>query len=183
MQKKSKSPGSTPSFHNHADKERLEGYSQLAKNSKSGFTLLEILLVIGIIAVLAVVIFIALDPAKRFKDARDSRRVTDVENILNAVHQYVVDNKGAFPAGLTEDTELMLGTYGASCDYYNGGCNVDTGACLDLREDLARYLKTIPQDPQLGSEQETYYSIFRSNQGIVTVRACATEGSEITAAR
>jgi prepilin-type N-terminal cleavage/methylation domain-containing protein len=36
---------------------------------KSGFTLVEILLVIGIIAVLATVVIVALDPAKRFQDS------------------------------------------------------------------------------------------------------------------
>jgi prepilin-type N-terminal cleavage/methylation domain-containing protein len=183
MQKKIKEHISAPNFHSHPNKERSEERAQLPRNSAKGFTLLEILLVIGIIAVLAVVIFVALDPGKRFKDARNARRVTDAENILNAVHQYVLDNKGDFPSGLTEDSERMLGTYGASCDYYNGGCSVEVGACLDLREDLAKYLKTIPEDPQIGIEQETFYSIYRDSEGIVTVRACAAEDTEISVSR
>ena len=41
---------------------------------KKGFTLIEILVVIAIIAILAVVVFVALNPAQRIKDSKNSRR-------------------------------------------------------------------------------------------------------------
>jgi len=41
--------------------------------SKKGFTLIELLVVIAIISILAVVVFVALDPVKRFADARNSK--------------------------------------------------------------------------------------------------------------
>ena len=127
----------TPNSRTQTNKEKLETGAKVRKNLVRGFTLVELLLVIGIIATLAVVVFVALDPAKRFQDSRDARRTSDVETILSAVHQYVIDNKGSFPASLNVDEERMLGTYGASCDYYNGGCNVEVGACLNLSEDLS----------------------------------------------
>lgn len=37
-----------------------------------GFTLIEILVVIAIIAILATVVFVALDPVTRFADARNA---------------------------------------------------------------------------------------------------------------
>ena len=49
----------------------------------SGFTLLEILLVIGIIAVLATVVAVSLDPATRFQNAKDARRLSDIQSILS----------------------------------------------------------------------------------------------------
>lgn len=183
MQKKIKAFTPTPNFYIRPDEERLKVHAQPPKNLVRGFTLVELLLVIGIIATLAVVVFVALDPAKRFQDSRDAKRVSDVETILSAVHQYVIDNKGAFPDGLDQDTERMLGTYGASCEYYNGGCDVSTGACLNLADELSKYLKTIPFDPQMGNEQETYYSILRDGSGIIMVRACAAEGSQISVSR
>lgn len=157
---------------------------QKRKTTKKGFTLIEILLVIGIIAVLATVVIVALDPAKRFADARDARRHTDVESILSAITQYVVDNKGQFPSGLSSPGK-QLGTESGGCIFTDvHGCttsNVD--GCLDLSTDLARYLKSIPFDPQ-GSAARTYYMAELDSNNIITVRACNPENeSEISVSR
>src|SRR3972149_586779 len=64
----------------------------LKKNG--GFTLIEILVVIGIIAILAVIVLIAINPARQFAQARDTQRTSNVNAILNAVGQYLADNKG-----------------------------------------------------------------------------------------
>lgn len=141
-----------------------------------GFTLVELLLVIGIIATLAVVAFVALDPAKRFADARDARRVSDVESILSAVHQYVIDNKGSFPPALAVNAEQTIGTGGSGCSNSNGGCSTQADDCVNLSSDLERYLKTIPFDPNEGYEGNTFYTILLDSNGIVTVRACNAEG-------
>ena len=84
---------------------------------------MEILLVIGLLAVLAVVVFVALDPAKRFQDTRNARRTTDIQNILSAVHTYVNDTKGTFPAAITA-TEKQIGTAVTGCAIATGGCAV-----------------------------------------------------------
>lgn len=157
----------------------------MTKNKKlEGFTLVELLLVIGIIATLAVVVFVALDPAKRFQDARDAKRTSDVETILSAVHQYIIDNKGAIPADVTS-TEKQIGTSSDSCAISTeiGGCSV-AGECVDLSGTLAKYLKDIPLDPTTGiGADHTHYSIMVNENGIVTVRACDAEGGEISVSR
>ena len=155
--------------------------------AKKGFTLVELLLVVGIIATLAVVVFVALDPAKRFADSRDARRTTDAETILSAVHQYIIDNKGAFPQGLTSDEEWMLGSSGNYCvnntNASTGGCNANNNSCLDLSGPLSRYLKTMPFDPQGGTAENTQYTIFRDSNGIVTIKACNAENGNISVSR
>src|SRR3989344_8708718 len=101
---------------------------------RKGFTLIEVLIVVTVIALLSVSVFVALDPAKRVKDAKDSRRTTDVNSILTAVHEYIIDNKGALPTGLTTGmVEKQLGTAGTGCAIATGGCSV-AGAtdCVDL---------------------------------------------------
>ena len=65
-------------------------------NSK-GFTLIELLIVITIIGILAVVIFVAVDPLKRFADARNAQRFSEVNSVLEALLKYQVDNRGYLP--------------------------------------------------------------------------------------
>lgn len=132
------------------------------KKSK-GFTLIELLVVIAIIAILATVVFVALDPVTRFVDARDSRRWSDVNSILTAIHQYIVDNDGSLPTGLTTGqaaTEL-------------GSC----GGCDNLSTPLAPYLKSIPLDPGGGSAVNTGYEVEVDSNNIVTVSAPDAEGA------
>lgn len=136
-------------------------------NSKSlskGFTLIELLVVIAIIAILATVVFVALDPISRFADARDSRRWTDVNSILTAIHEYVVDNDGALPTGLTSGqaaTEI-------------GSC----GTCDNLATPLASYLSSMPLDPSGGDATNTGYEVAVDSNNIVTVSAPDAEGDD-----
>lgn len=141
--------------------------------SKKGFTLIELLVVIAIMSILATVVFVALDPVKRFADARNSRRFSDVNSILTAIHEYIVDNDGAMPAGITT-SEKQLGTCAA------GGatsCSGAQAACLDMTSILAKYLKSIPLDPNGGTVATTKYSVVADANNIVTVKACAAENS------
>jgi len=157
----------------------------MKKTARSGFTLIELLLVVGIIAVLGVAVFVALNPAQRFKDARDARRQTDVETILAAVHTSIIDAKGTLPTGLTAGmVEKQLGTATSGCTVATGGCSVAaTGDCVDLATPLNKYLKTMPLDPT-GTAALSKYSIIVDTNGLVTVKACGTEGtSNISASR
>jgi len=156
-----------------------------------GFTLIELLLVITIIAALAVVVFVALNPAQRLKDARDARRTTDVDTILTAIHAAIVDNKGTLPTNLSASgtTEKQLGTATSGCTIATGGCTVAaTADCMDLSPTgaagIGKYLKTIPLDPNSGTAALTKYSVQVDANGMVTVRACGTEGTtNISASR
>lgn len=147
--------------------------------NKRGFTLIEILLVIGIIAVLATVVIVALDPAKRFEDARNSRRLSDIQSILSAVQQYIVDNKGSLPTRL-DVAEKQISTSGSGCAI-SGECDVSGGGdCIDLSSELAKYLKSIPYDPQNGSNEATHYSVVADANNIVTVKACDSTDTSIS---
>jgi len=150
------------------------------KNNK-GFTLIEILIVIAIIAILSVVVFVALNPAGRFAEARDSRRYTDINNILTAVHQAIIDGDGALPSGLVaDDTTYELGTCAAGA----ATCSGVTDACVDLGTPLANYLASIPVDPQdTSGGVTTGYSVTVNTNNQVTVGACNAEGGTISVTR
>jgi len=157
-------------------------------NNVGGFTLIELLLVIAIISALAITVFAALNPVQRLKDAKDSRRTSDVDTILTSIHQYIVDNKGALPSGLTTGmSEVQLGSGPTGCTIATGGCGVVSTACTDLSTPLTKYLKSVPVDPS-GSPtytaSKTGYSVVVDSNNIVTVKACGVEGStNISASR
>ncbi len=54
------------------------------KNLQKGFTLIELLVVIGILAILLAIVLIAINPARQFAQANDTKRESDVHTILNA---------------------------------------------------------------------------------------------------
>lgn len=153
------------------------------KTAQKGFTLIELLVAITIVAILAVSVYVALNPAQRLKDSKDAKRATDVDTILSAVHQYIVDNKGDDTALGLSATEAQLGS-AAACTISNTNCTIVTTACKDLTTPLAKYLKTMPYDPDttLGSAAKTGYSIQQDANGIVTVTACYTDGTTTVSA-
>jgi len=159
-------------------KKKLSHYSSFSiHTSYSGFTLIELLVVIVIISVLAVTVLVALNPPKRIRDAKDDRRLSDMDSIRTAVHEYFVDTKGSLPAGLSSGMiEKQLGSAVTGCAISSGGCNVaGDGDCVDLTTPLAIYLQSIPIDPN-GTASLTKYSIVVNANNMVTVKACAQEG-------
>jgi len=52
---------------------------------KQSFTLVELMITIAVLAVLAAIILFALNPTKVFNNARDTKRVTDIQTIHKAI--------------------------------------------------------------------------------------------------
>lgn len=156
----------------------------LPRRVRQGFTLIELLLVIGIIAILAAIILVAVDPPKRFAQARDARRAGEAYSVLNAVLNYMSDNVGTVPAGLDSDasTAQVLGTAGSGC---NTGCapaGTTLAACLDISDDLVdEFIASIPIDPKGTNGVVTYdasrtgYYVNKSANNRVTVGSCNPE--------
>jgi prepilin-type N-terminal cleavage/methylation domain-containing protein len=163
---------------------------------KRGFTLIELLIVIGILGILAAIILVAVDPAKRLKDSRDARRSSEVNSILNAVLNYVVDNKGAYPTAIDAATtnSQIIGT-GTNCQSgltTTTLCGEATGGetvtpCANLTTDLVdTYIGEIPVDPRgvdINVATGTYdaartgYWINKTTNGRIEIGSCNHEGS------
>ncbi|MFA6404884.1 MAG: type II secretion system protein [Candidatus Paceibacterota bacterium] len=138
----------------------------MQKTKKNGFTLIEVLVVIGIIAVLSAVVLVAVNPARQFKLARDSQRTSNVNTILNAVHQNMAEHRGMFVCSTTtQDIPLVPELITSTST--NGG---DIAPCI-----VPDYISSIPFDPSLQSayfkdinDYNTGYVIYRDTNGRIT---------------
>lgn len=143
----------------------------MKKFNNKGFTLIEILVVIGIIAILAAIVIVAINPARQFAQARNAQRESDVSTILNAIGQNMVDNKGsALSATTCSGIANLPGTLpkniGTNPGLVNLGCLAPTYIASAL-----------PFDPEGGTAADTLYTIVASSTGRYVI--CAPEHKEL----
>ncbi len=154
----------------------------MKKKKLSGFTLLEILLVVGAISILAGIVIFAVNPTKQLGETRNAQRRIDVNTILNAVYQYSIDNLGAMPPSVMVGTDCALAMQeicknGASCTNMT-----DLGTYLVGTS--SRYLVSIPIDPSVGAGNGTGYQIYKNSSNRITVCApTAEQGATISVTR
>ena len=144
-------------------------------NSRQGknraFTLIEILIVMGIIAVLATIVLIAINPARQFAQARNTQRQSNVNEILNAIGQRIADNRGAFRLAndtlckndIATSTQKMASTTPATPN------SIDILPCL-----VPTYLPSLPIDPESGkaffTSEQNYDSGYTVGRNASTSR-------------
>jgi prepilin-type N-terminal cleavage/methylation domain-containing protein len=147
---------------------------------QQGFTLIEVLLVVAIIAILAGIVILAINPNKQLGETRNSQRKADVNTILNAVYQYSIDNQGNLPDGIPTGTaKNICVTRTASAT-----CTTDNLVDLSPLTDSGKYLVAIPKDPKSSTGDNTDYSISQDTNGRITVAAPdAEQGQTISATR
>ena len=159
---------------------------------KKGFTLIELLIVIAIIAILAGVVFVSLNPSKRFQDARNAARWTDVTAVLSAIKVDQVDNGGGYldgPAGKSiadltanDSTNYMIGTAVSGCNATACSAVTASANCIDLTDLSAQgYLGRIPVSPAGAgswSDSLTGYYLAKKINGSLTIGACDAENGE-----
>lgn len=82
-------------------------------SKKEGFTLLELLIVIGILAILGAVVIFVLNPAETLRETRDSQRISDLATIKTALGLYLTATSTPY-LGATGDNTACEATPGAT---------------------------------------------------------------------
>ena len=152
---------------------------------KAGFTLIALLVVIGILAILLSITLIAINPARQFGQANNTNRQSAILQILNSIHQYNAENKGQLPpevAALAANTTTVFNP----ANFPN--------LCAEL---MPNYIPALPTDPSLnapnitdctagaggwlevGSTLSTGYAIARDANNRVTVSAPTTDNAAV----
>lgn len=102
----------------------------------SGFTIVELLIVVVIIAILAAVTAVAYNGIQA--RSRDSQRKQDVATIKKALELYYIDN-GRYPNG----------SCASGCKINSSWSSTSDGSWPNLESQLVpTYLSRLPQDPQ-----------------------------------
>ena len=125
---------------------------------KTGFTLVELLIIVSIIAVLIAIVLVVMNPNQTRAKGRDGIRVNDLHSIQSALEVYHADQAdGAYPA---------CNSTAASCLYNSSG-------------PLSTYMTEFPADPAQASPtlpctsgaSVNYYYYYRSSAGSYVVAA------------
>lgn len=114
----------------------------MQRKQQQGFTLIEILIVVAIIAILASVVLVGLGPTQRA--GRDARRLSDLREVQTGLELYY--NKCGYYPGVAVAAGTACGSWSA------GNTWDDMTTALKGTTDIG--ISTIPQDPTAG---HTYY--------------------------
>lgn len=82
----------------------LESRQISNKQKSKGFTLLELLIVVSIIAILSVALVLVLDPAETLRKSRDSQRISDLSTIKTALGIYLTSTTTPYLGGNAANT-------------------------------------------------------------------------------
>lgn len=135
----------------------------------TGFTLVELLIVIAILAVLATTTVLVLNPAELIKQGRDSARISDLSAINSAIALYLADYSNATTSGnaycSATTTQSLPFT---SCNERVASTSVDGSGWVDInfnQVSVGSPLSKLPLDPV---NNASFFYAFKTNSTALT---------------
>ena len=115
------------------------------RTRKRGFTLIEIVVAVAIVAVLASVVIASTGEAR--KKARDEQRKSDLQQMQLALRLYKV-KEGSYPQGGEYDTGMTIG---------------ERDDDKPINTILEEYMASVPIDPKGSASDSTYEYQYHAN--------------------
>ena len=132
---------------------------------KKGFTFLEIIIAVALMAILTTVVIILVRPGEQLERMGEAKRRADITLLNTTMQRYIINRQGEVPSGV--DGRLrMLGTASNGCSF---PCARDTAVSFTEGE----FGDYISNDFNQGSYDNTFYSAENGALAIAT----GTEGS------
>jgi len=155
---------------NNSDKNKKLLINNYRAKIISGFTFLEMLMVVGIIGILATVMMVVVNPAHQLAKARDTQRESDIYSIIATIQQYASEHSGTLP---DTDGDPDTSDFPTSLTCIGNGVGCFNLASAGDGEDsiVPNYLASLPKDPKTGTDTDTGYLIMVDGYNHITASA------------
>lgn len=140
-------------------------------NNESGFTLIRLFIIIGILMIFSAMTIVVIDPGRQFSMTRNDQRRDDVGIISDIIRQRNVDSQ--------KSSECVADQLPENLTVIKSSGGYDMCPCF-----VPTRLDKMPYDPQKGfysscADYDSGYRIMRDSSGKVTVDAPGAEIEEV----